>query len=149
MGRFFGIASARVNWDDRGAKVAEENPKPGLFLIERRRKERRIVVNVAVEVTVDRGNGDKFTERAIIEDVSDMGCRFTTHGTAQTGDTVSLRILGPAGQPLADEEPRLYQIMWVARNDRSCTVGARLVKGKTLNAVESRTETGDLNPRLK
>jgi hypothetical protein len=129
--------------------VAEENPKPGLFLIERRRKERRVVVNVAVEVTVDRGNEEKFTERTIIEDVSDMGCRFTTHAPAQTGDTVSLKLLGPAGQPLLNEEPRLYRIMWVARNDRSSTVGAQLVKGKTLGTVESQPETGDLNPRLK
>ena len=129
--------------------MAEENPKPGLFLIERRKKERRIVVNVAVEVTVEKGNGEQFTERTIIEDVSDMGCRFTTHGPAQTGDTVSLRVLGPAGQPLANEEPRLYRIMWVARNERSCTVGAQLVKGKTLDTVESRLESGDLNPRLK
>jgi hypothetical protein len=78
-----------------------------------------------------------------------MGCRFTTHGTAQTGDTVSLKLLGSAGQPLANEEPRLYQIMWVAQNDRSYTVGARLVKGKTLSTVESRPDTGDLKPQLK
>ena len=110
--------------------MPEEESNHSLFLIERRRAERRILVHVPVEVTEVDGEGRSFTERTFIEDVSDFGCRFSTRGLVQQGDTVAVKLLGPHGNSLPDEEPRLFEIMWVARKERGTTVGARLAPGR-------------------
>lgn len=117
--------------------MAEENDKPRIFLIERRRTERRELVNVSVEVTFETGEGNQVTERTFIEDVSDLGCRFTTRAPARQGDTVSIRFVGPAGKRMPDEEARHYKIMWVAPHGRGSTVGARLVTGEKPVEVET------------
>jgi hypothetical protein len=117
--------------------VAEENDKPRIFLIERRRAERRVLVNLSVEVTFETGEGNRVTERTFIEDVSDLGCRFTTRAPAHQGDTVSLRFVGPAGGRTPDEEARHYKVMWVAPHGRGSTVGARLITGEKPVEVEA------------
>lgn len=127
--------------------MAEENDKPRIFLIERRRAERRVLVNLSVEVTFETAEGNQVTERTFIEDVSDLGCRFTTRAPAHQGDMVSLRFVGPAGRRMPEEEARHYKIMWVEPHGRSSTVGARLVNGEKPVEVEATkaasTETHD------
>jgi PilZ domain len=110
--------------------VDENSNSSRLFLVERRGRERRALVNVAVDVTFETGDGNQVTERTFIEDVSDLGCRFTTRAPAHQGGTVSLKFLGPGGNNLPNEEPRHYRIMWVAPHGRGSTVGARLVTGE-------------------
>lgn len=110
--------------------MAEEKNNPNLFVVERRREERRILVHLPVEVTATDSAGNHITERTFIEDVSDFGCRFSARGPIQQGDTISLKILGPHGNNLPGEEGRLYEIMWVARKDRGSTVGAWLRQGE-------------------
>jgi hypothetical protein len=117
--------------------VAEENDKPRIFLIERRRVERRLLVNVSVEVTFETGEDNLVTERTFIEDVSDLGCRFTTRLPAHQGDKVTLRFVGPPGRRVPDEEARHYQIMWVVPHGRDWTVGARLITGEKPVEVEA------------
>lgn len=112
--------------------MEEEKAGSRIFLIERRREERRTQVHVSVEVTIDRGDGPPSRERTFIEDVSDFGCRFTTHMEVRQDDTVSLKVVTPAGKRIQDEEARLYKIMWVAPKGRRFTAGARLIKGEKL-----------------
>jgi hypothetical protein len=123
--------------------VSEEKNNSGVFLIERRRAEKRILVHVPVEVTEVDSKGNAFTERTFIEDVSDFGCRFSTRGSVQQGDTVSVKVLGHGGKPLPDEVPRLYEVMWVARKEHGTTIGARLLQGEKLNKISSLPENGD------
>ena len=111
--------------------MSEENKSSNLHLVEQR-AERRILVYVPVEVTQVDDEGRQVTERTFIEDVSDFGCRFSTRGLVQKGDTVALRILGPHGTNLPDEERRYYEIMWVARKEHGATVGARIIQGEKL-----------------
>lgn len=111
--------------------MAEQKSTSTLHLIEKR-TERRILVNVAVEVTKLDGEGHPFTERTFIEDVSDLGCRFSTRGPVHQGDTVAMKILGPNGATLPDEKPRYYEIMWVAPKKQGATVGARVIQGEKL-----------------
>jgi len=129
--------------------VSEEKSNPGVFFIERRRAERRILVHVPVEVTEVDGKGNPFTERTFIEDVSDFGCRFSTRGPVQQGDTVSVKLLGPSGRNLPGEEPRLFEIMWVARKERCYTVGARRLQGEKLTNVKFLPENGGQKHELK
>jgi hypothetical protein len=123
--------------------VAEEKSNPNLFVVERRKEERRIVMHVPVEVTKKDSEGHEIRERTYIEDVSDFGCRFTARGPVQKGDIIALKIIGPHGNNLPDEKPRLYEIMWVAPKDRGTTVGARLVQGEKLSHAEFATENDE------
>jgi PilZ domain-containing protein len=108
--------------------VADENDKQ-IFVIEHRRSP-RVLVNVSVEVTFETDDGRQVTERTFIEDVSDLGCRFSTNAPAHQGDLVSLRLLGPRSKAVSDEAPRHYRIMWVAPHGHGSTVGARLIDGE-------------------
>ena len=117
--------------------MAQENGNSQLFLVERRREERRTQVHASVEVTLHPGDANAYTERTFIEDVSDFGCRFSTRAAVQQGDTVSMRLLASAGKKDPNEKPRLYKIMWVAENGRTFTAGARLIKGEKLMDVDS------------
>ena len=117
--------------------MAEESDKPRIFLTERRKTEQRVLVNVPVEVIFETGEGNRVTERTFIEDVSDLGCRFTTRAPAHQGDTVSLRFVGPTDRRMPNEEARHYKIMWVAPHGRGSTVGARLVTAEKPAEVEA------------
>jgi PilZ domain len=112
--------------------VSEEEKSTSTLHMVERRVERRILVNVPVDVTEIDGEGKPTTERTFIEDVSDFGCRFTARGTVKQGDTVAVKILGRYGNNLPDEEPRLYEIMWAVPKDHGITVGARLLQGEKL-----------------
>jgi len=136
------MARAPTIWNAQGTIVPEEKSNPGLFLVDRRRAEPRILVHVPVEVTKVGGEGQPFTERTFIEDVSDFGCRFSIRVPVQQGDKVTVKPMGPGGNSLRDEEPRLFEVMWVARNDRTFTVGVRLVQGEKLTNVKPLQENG-------
>jgi hypothetical protein len=121
--------------------VSEEKGTSTLHGIERR-EDKRILAYVPVEVTELDSEGHPITERTFIEDVSDFGCRFSTRGQVQKGDTVAVKLLGPNGKNLPDEKPRLYEIMWVARKERGYTVGARVLLGEKLANVKFPSENG-------
>jgi hypothetical protein len=121
--------------------VSEEKSTSTLYLVERR-EARRILVDVPVEVTEIDGEGHRISERTFIEDVSDFGCRFSTRGPVKQGDTIAVKILGPFGNELPDEEPRLYEITWVAPKDHGSTVGARVLQGEKLANAKFPLENG-------
>jgi hypothetical protein len=121
--------------------VSEEKSTSTLHLIEHR-AEKRVLVNVPIEVTEIDGDGLPVTERTFIEDVSDFGCRFSTRGPVKQGDTVSVKVLGRYGNNLQSEEPRLYEVMWVAPKDHGSTVGARLLQGEKLANAKFPPENG-------
>ena len=119
----------------------EEESTSTLHLIEHR-AEMRVLVNVPVEVTEIDGEGQAVTERTLIEDVSDSGCRFSTRGPVKQGDTVSVKVLGRYRSNLLYDAPRLYEIMWVAPKDHGSTVGARLLQGEKLASAKFPPENG-------
>lgn len=123
--------------------MAEDKTDSRTILAERRRSERRIVVNVPVEVSLVAPGNPPLTEKTYIEDVSDFGCRFSTHGQILQGNTVSVKLVGPNGRVYPDEEPRLYEVMWVARKEHAYTAGARMLKGKKLDGEKLSSETAE------
>jgi hypothetical protein len=127
--------------------VSEEKSTSTLHLIEHR-AEKRVLVNVPVEVIEIDSEGHPFSERTYIEDVSDFGCRFSTRGPVKQGDTVSVKVLGRYGNNLQSEVPRLYEVMWVAPKDHGATVGARLLQGEKLANTKFPLEAGGQKPGL-
>ena len=121
--------------------MPEEKSKSNIFLIEKR-AERRVLVHMPVEVTEIDGAASSMKERTFIEDVSDFGCRFSTRREVRQGDTIALKILGPHGNNLLDEQPHFYEIMWVAPKEHGFTVGARIVQGEKLANVKLPPENG-------
>lgn len=128
--------------------MPEEKSTPTLHVVERR-TERRVLVNVAVEVTELDSQGRPVSEHTFIEDVSDLGCRFSTRGQVREGDTVAMRVLGPNGADLPDEKPRYYEIMWVAPKKHGATVGARVIQGEKLANLKFPAQNGGPKPGSK
>ncbi len=95
-----------------------------------RRSDARIVVNIPVEITTIYHIGEAITERTIIEDVSDYGCRFTMRGAIRKGDTVSVKLLAEDGVSLMNEPAKLFEVMWIARGPEFVVVGARILGGE-------------------
>jgi hypothetical protein len=122
--------------------VPEEERDSSLSLIERRRVAPRISVNTPIEVTAKDKAGHPVTERTIMEDVSDFGCRFVTHVPVKQGDTVSVKVLGTDGNTARGEVPRLFEIIWVAPKERHSTVGARLLPDEELTKMKIPQENG-------
>jgi hypothetical protein len=113
----------------------EEKSNPNLHVVDRR-AHKRILANIPVEVTVVDAQGQLLAEHSFIEDVSDFGCRFSARAPVHQGDTVALKILGPHGIVLPGEEPRYYEIMWVAPKDHGATMGGRVLQGEKLANVK-------------
>jgi PilZ domain-containing protein len=126
---------------NRGSTVPEESNISNLNAIERR-VERRISVHVPVEVTELDGEGRQIMEQTFVEDVSYFGCRFSTRGRVQQGDPVAVKLLGPHGNSLSDQNRRLFEIMWVARKENSCMVGARVLQGEKLVNIKFPPQSG-------
>jgi len=115
--------------------VLEEKSNPNLHVVDRR-AHKRILVDIPVEVTVVDAKGHLITEHSFIEDVSDFGCRFSVRAPVHQGDTVALKLLGPHGIVLPDEEPRYYEIMWLAPKEHGATMGGRVLQGEKLAHVK-------------
>jgi hypothetical protein len=124
--------------------VPEEKTNPNLYVVDRRRAERRILANVPIELTQVDAEGHPVKEKTFIEDVSDFGCRFSTRRKIQQGETVAVRILGSHGEVLPDEESRYHEIMWVAPKGNGFTAGARVLQGEKLANVKFPPENGSL-----
>jgi hypothetical protein len=129
--------------------VAEEKANPNLFVVDRRRTERRIQADIPIEITQYDEEGRQVNERTFIEDVSDFGCRFSTRRTIRQGETVTVKILGPHGNLLPDEEPRYYEIMWVAPKVHGFTAGARMLQGEKLANAKFPAGNGKLKQAPK
>jgi hypothetical protein len=98
-----------------------------------RRTEKRVVVQTKVQVTGIDDSGLQFTERARLVDVDSLGCRFLVQNAIQQGGVVGIEPLGPVGEKLSDEFPRLFTIVWVKRKGDLLEVGARCLLEKDLS----------------
>ena len=128
--------------------MSEENSTSNIHLIEHR-LEKRMVAHVPVEITEIDGEGKQKIEQTFIEDVSDFGCRFSTRGPVKQGDTIVVKMLGRNGNSLPDEQPRFYEIMWVAAKEHGATVGARVLQGERLADTKFPSKNGTPKPGPK
>ena len=99
-----------------------------------RRMDDRLIVNAPAEVTNLRGPDDYATECVIIEDVSDVGCRFCLHGPVQEGDMVAIQLLDRDGTRILELPIKFFEVKWVTRGIEVSVVGTRIVRGERLVA---------------
>ena len=96
------------------------------------RIEERILVNLAVELTRFDSDGNILVEQTKIEDVTSVGCRFTTQVEFHRGDIVSIQPLVVGQKCFSQVQPQLFEIMWAAPLGRRWTAGARKLEGEKL-----------------
>ncbi len=83
------------------------------------------MVHEQVEITGVDSSGLQFTERARLVDVGGLGCRLLARNVLQQGGILGIEPLGPRGQNLPDEFPRLFVIVRVLRKGELWEAGAR------------------------
>jgi len=90
-----------------------------------RRADLRLAVNAPVEITRSNEQSGATTEKTIIEDVGDNGCRFSMRGPVQVGDTVLIQLLSEDGIAPLNAPAKLFQVIWVKRGEEKSAVGVR------------------------
>jgi hypothetical protein len=98
-----------------------------------RRAYKRFLLHSPVEITGVDESGLQFAERARVEDVSDLGCRFSIRGAVHQGSVLGVTPLGPEAENLLDEFPRLFVIIWAKRKGDRLTVGVRSLREDELS----------------
>ena len=76
--------------------------------------------------------GSSSSERARIEDASDMGCCFSLRNAVEQGAILGIEPLGPDGENLEDEYPRLFVIIWMRRKGQSPDGGRKVPPGRRI-----------------
>jgi hypothetical protein len=117
--------------------LLHENQAPQAVAVhDNRRREERLSVSIPVEITgIDRV-GHLFTERTLVEDVTEIGCRFNTRTQMLCGEIVAVKPLEPGKKSMTHEQLQLFEIVWAAHHRAGCTVGARKLQGEKLANVK-------------
>ena len=108
-------------------------------MTDERRSDNRLLLHSPVEITGVDDFGLQFAERSRLEDVSDLGCRFSMQNAVHQGGILGIEPLGPDGESLPDEHLRLFVIVWVNLIGDRLTVGARTLREDELSDAGFRT----------
>jgi hypothetical protein len=98
-----------------------------------RRAYKRFLLHSPVEITGVDESGLQFAERARVEDVSDVGCRISMRSAVLRGSILGIEPMGPDGEGLPDEFPRLFVIVWAKRTGDHLMVGVRSLRENELS----------------
>lgn len=101
-----------------------------------RRSEERLLVDLPVELTWFASDGSVLIEQTKIEDVTSIGCRFTTQVEFHRGDIISIRPLASGQKSLAKNEPQPFEVMWASKLGGRWTTGAKKLEGEKLASVK-------------
>ena len=112
-----------------------------------RRLDTRLFVNAPAEITnlCEPENNPK--ELVIIENVSDVGCRFSMHGPVRERDTIAIQLLDWDGKRMREVPIKFFEVKWVTRGIEISVVGARSIGGDKLAACRLEMKNrASLNP---
>jgi len=123
--------------------MAADHKSPQSGMCERR-ADARLIVNAPVEIAGTSNNECPFTERTVIENVSDVGCRFSMRGAVQKGDTIAVRLLAQDRKTHLDEPAKLFEVMWTSRGTSGVMVGARFLRREKADGAKRPQRSGDI-----
>ena len=103
---------------------------------ENRRSEERLLANLAVELIRYHPEGNAIVEQTKIEDVTSIGCRFTTQKEFHRGDIVSIRPLASGPKSLAGGQPQLFDVMRASCLGGRWSAGAKKLEGEKLAIIK-------------
>ena len=101
-----------------------------------RRHEQCFPLDNRGEIRVIDKDGRLVGEEVILEDWSDVGCRFQTGMRLQAGEIVAIRPLEKDEQDSDGIEPHLFEIMWTNRRIAFWVAGAIKLQGEKLAATK-------------
>jgi len=104
---------------------------------ENRRREERLLVNLPVELTRIDPDGNVLIEQTTIEDVTSIGCRFTTQVEFHRGDIISIRSHASGQKSLEESEPQPFEVMWTSKLGGRWTTGAKKLEGEKLASAKT------------
>jgi hypothetical protein len=110
-----------------------------------RRADKRFLLPSCVEITGVDSSGLQVAERSRLEDEGDAGCRFSLRGAVHKGSVLGVEPLGPKGQNIPDEFPRLFVVIWTKRKSSRLTVGTRSLREDELSNGAFHTINSALN----
>jgi hypothetical protein len=99
------------------------------------RADKRFLLHSPVEITGVDDSGLQFAERSRLEDVGDLGCRFSMRTVVHEGDILGVEPLGPNGENFQDEYSPLFVVVWVKRGGDRLMAGARCLGEDELTDV--------------
>jgi len=114
-----------------------------------RRADKRLLLHSPVEITGVDDSGLQFAERSCLEDVGDLGCRFSMRNAVHQGGILGIEPLGPDGENIQDEYSRLFVIIWMERKGDCLTVGARCLLEEELSDAGFQTDRSNLKASAK
>jgi hypothetical protein len=109
-----------------------------------RRRDPRFFVNAPVEITNLDCGVDGAAEQAIIENIGDLGCRFSMRGPVREGDAVAIQLLAQDGVSHLDEAVKFFRVIWVARGPEISMVGAQIMELEKIAACKLAFENHSL-----
>jgi hypothetical protein len=101
------------------------------------RSEERLLVNLPVELTRLDLDGKVLVEQTKIEDITSIGCRFTTQVEFHRGDIISIRPLAAGQKSLAKSEAQPFEVMWASKLGGRWTTGAKKLEGEKLASAKT------------
>lgn len=98
-----------------------------------RRVDPRIPGRWPVEISGVDEAGAQFIERTQSIDISSQGCCFVLRSSVLPGQVIAVEPLGPHGETLADEFPRLFIVVRTKLRDDLLEIGVRSLQENELS----------------
>ena len=97
-----------------------------------RRRTKRMRLSFQIEISGHDRMGTPFRERAMTSDVNENGCKFDFIWNLKPGDLVSISVIPKGTKKLIEEQPTIFQVIWVEPSDLGWTVGATTLHYKNI-----------------
>lgn len=118
-----------VNWEELGIQASQD-----------RRREPRLPLSVAIEVSGLDLEGKFFCERTRTVDVSESGCSFQLKNGVERGSIVAIRVNTTSTKDeVANKRPFLYQVARSEKQSEGWVIGAAKLQRESIWLVVFRT----------
>lgn len=116
--------SSTVDWEELSLEVSQD-----------RRRERRIPLAFAIEVSGFDQSGRFFAARTVTADISESGCRFALNVSLERGAVVAIKLVNQESSSAFPDRPLLFQVARVLQEKEGWTVGAMKLQPESLWCV--------------
>lgn len=110
-----------VNWEELGIEANRD-----------RRKETRIPLAIAIEVTGFDVEGKFFSDATKTVDISERGCSFWLKRKVERGGIVAIKVIAKGRKHSADQRPFLYQVARTTANGEGWMTGAAKLQTESI-----------------
>lgn len=110
-----------VNWEELGIEANRD-----------RRREVRIPLAIAIEVTGFDATGRFFSDATRTVDISECGCSFWLKQRVERGGIVAIKVMAKGRKHPADQRPFLYQVARSTASGEGWVTGAAKLQAESV-----------------